>query len=348
VGLIALMDSGTYEEQVDIEIEIKAGSRLILVAGDWPKATDVRAINRLRRRVTGQVIADNVRPHIKGRIKVHGTAPDWNENPGELILNGLLVEGDIAVEEGNLGRLCLLHSTLVPGGALNSDGSPNDTALPSLSVHKANTNLQLEIGSSILGSLRVPVEVAGLKIADSILRAFGGVFAISANGSDSPAPPSVIERATVFGKVRVKELKLASEVIFTDPVVADRRQSGCVRFSYIPHGSQTPRQHRCQPDLALRLAAQAKGKSSAADLSLMEVRLVRDRVVPQFTSEDYGTPGFAQLSSNCASEIRTGAEDSSEMGAFSLLKQPQRLANLRVALDEYLRAGLDAGIFFVT
>jgi hypothetical protein len=36
------------------------------------------------------------------------------------------------------------------------------------------------------------------------------------------------------------------------------------------------------------------------------------------------------------------------MGAFSSLKQPQREANLRLALDEYLRSGLDAGIFFVT
>jgi len=30
------------------------------------------------------------------------------------------------------------------------------------------------------------------------------------------------------------------------------------------------------------------------------------------------------------------------------LKQPQRESNLRIALDEYLRFGLEAGIFFVT
>jgi hypothetical protein len=36
------------------------------------------------------------------------------------------------------------------------------------------------------------------------------------------------------------------------------------------------------------------------------------------------------------------------MGAFSSLRQPQREANLRIALDEYLRSGLQAGIFFVT
>jgi hypothetical protein len=45
---------------------------------------------------------------------------------------------------------------------------------------------------------------------------------------------------------------------------------------------------------------------------------------------------------------QAGAEDGSEMGVFSLLQQPQREANLRIALDEYLRFGLEAGIFFVT
>ena len=36
------------------------------------------------------------------------------------------------------------------------------------------------------------------------------------------------------------------------------------------------------------------------------------------------------------------------MGAFSTLKQPQREANLRTALDEYLRFGLEAGAVYVT
>jgi hypothetical protein len=62
----------------------------------------------------------------------------------------------------------------------------------------------------------------------------------------------------------------------------------------------------------------------------------------------YGHPAYAQLSLNCAEEIRTGAEDSSEMGVFSHLKQPQREANLRASLNEYLRFGLEAGIFYVS
>jgi hypothetical protein len=34
------------------------------------------------------------------------------------------------------------------------------------------------------------------------------------------------------------------------------------------------------------------------------------------------------------------------MGAWHFLQAPQRVANLRVALDEYLRFGLEAGIAF--
>jgi hypothetical protein len=47
-------------------------------------------------------------------------------------------------------------------------------------------------------------------------------------------------------------------------------------------------------------------------------------------------------------EIATGAEDGSEMGAYCHLKQPQREANLRLRLEEYLPFGLEAGIIYVT
>jgi hypothetical protein len=105
----------------------------------------------------------------------------------------------------------------------------------------------------------------------------------------------------------------------------------------VPGGSTTPRRFRCQPDLALT------GVTSPAAIAA-----TRARLVPAFTSTEYGDPGYGQLAIGCARELRTGAEDGSEMGAFSSLKQPQREANLRIALDEYLRSGLDAGIFYVT
>jgi hypothetical protein len=43
----------------------------------------------------------------------------------------------------------------------------------------------------------------------------------------------------------------------------------------------------------------------------------------------------------------TGADDEGEMGAWHFVQAPLRLRNLRVALDEYLRFGLEAGVFIV-
>jgi hypothetical protein len=107
--------------------------------------------------------------------------------------------------------------------------------------------------------------------------------------------------------------------------------------SYVPEDSQTPRRYRCQPGLAL------KELTNPA-----EQARIRARLRPSFTSTQYGQPAYTQLSLTCAEEVRTGAEDGSEMGVFSHLKQPQREANLRASLEEYLRLGLEAGFFFVT
>ena len=72
------------------------------------------------------------------------------------------------------------------------------------------------------------------------------------------------------------------------------------------------------------------------------------RVRPVFTSLRYGDAGYCQLSERTAVQIRQGADDQAEMGAFHDLYQPQRKANLRARLDEYLRFGLEAGIFYAS
>ena len=69
---------------------------------------------------------------------------------------------------------------------------------------------------------------------------------------------------------------------------------------------------------------------------------------PQFSTRRYGTPGYGQLATTCADEIKRGADDESELGAFHDLYQPQREANLRARLDEYTPAGSNAGIIFVS
>ena len=67
-------------------------------------------------------------------------------------------------------------------------------------------------------------------------------------------------------------------------------------------------------------------------------RTERIRVRPQFNSTRYGTPTYCQLAADWPAEIVRGADDESEMGVFHDLFQPQREANLRARLDEFVPA----------
>ena len=142
----------------------------------------------------------------------------------------------------------------------------------------------------------------------------------------------------------------ASDCIFNDTIEAVRRQEGCIRLCYVPEGSKTPHCFHCQPELEIsRQISEAGGQQH---LSKVVRDAIREKVlgwlIPSFTSTQYGHHAYGQLSQTCPLAIRIGADDGSEMGVFYGLKQPQREANLRTALDEYLRFGLEAGIIYVT
>jgi hypothetical protein len=55
-----------------------------------------------------------------------------------------------------------------------------------------------------------------------------------------------------------------------------------------------------------------------------------------------------QLRASTHPALLRGASDEGEIGVMHALAQPQREDNLRTRLDEYLRHGLDAGLFHVT
>lgn len=306
--------------------------------------------------------ADNTeRPHLKGdlTLKAPENIPPAEtfkaEDTAALTLSGLLLEGTLEVS-GKL-NLTLTDCTLVPGKALDEDGFPAKPKTASISVSGADvTDLSVTLSRCIIGPIEMPAECKALIINDSIVDApypkgehESARAAISADVMGaSVGPVTTLSRVTVFGEVHLKILELASEVVFTSNLKAERRQAGCVRYSHVPQGSETPRRYHCQPDLALAERAKELGLAGPADLDPALYAEIVLHVRPQFTSRFYGLAAYAQLSTACAEEIRTGAEDGSEMGAFCLLQQPQREANLQIALDEYLRFGLEAGIFFVS
>lgn len=302
--------------------------------------------------------ANGQRPLLDAQPALKINGPLAPAGPGDVAtvkLSGLLMAGSI--EAGGKLRLEILDSTLVPGRSLDEDGYPMHADKASLTVTGTDvTDLEILILRSITGPLEIPAECRQLLATDCIIDAPrpGGAsaplrHAIAGDATASlPGPVTTLERCTVFGEVFVREMSLASETIFAGKVVVERKQTGCIRLSYVPQSpekSGTPRRFRCQPDQAL--ADRAK-ELDVKTLPPAEAGPILLRVRPDFTCYRYGHPAYGQLQPGCPEEIRKGAENGSEMGVFADLQQPQRESNLQTALDEYLRFGLEAGIFFVT
>jgi hypothetical protein len=328
-GVVRIEDNGTYAE--DLTIDLLQGCQLTIEA------------------------ADQKRPTVRTETAQGAWTVSANSGSAELRLNGLLFEGGLDLQ-GDI-KLGLAHCTLVPGRGLEPDGSSSDDSAASIIVSADNSvasaGASVEIDKCIVGPIRLPETCDEIRIRDSIVDGLGGA-AITTSKADGSAPPASIERSTVLGSIEVKQLTLASDSLFTGSIKVDRQQAGCVRFSYVPHGiepdaSKTPRQYRCQPNLALKTErARVFGEDSPESLSESEQQVVRSRVVPSFTSAAYGHPAYGQLRASCAREIVEGAENGSEMGAFCHLNRPQRETNLRIRLKEYLPFGLRAGAIYET
>lgn len=259
----------------------------------------------------------------------------------EIHFNGLLISGGrlllpLADNDGNtneLRKMYIQDCTLLPGSSPAIGAVPEQPAQARLFI--AMTNVEVKIDKSILGTISVNEE-ADVSITNSIIdatdeneTAYSGLNYLENGGRLS------IVNSTVIGKVRTAIMELASNTIFLaalktspsdfPPIYAERIQEGCVRFSYITPGSRLPRQYHCQPE--------SKATNPAG-------------VRPVFTSLQYGDPGYCQLGQLCSVQIRQGADDDAEIGVFHDLYQPQRIQNLKTRLNEYLRFGLEAGIYF--
>lgn len=277
------------------------------------------------------VASNGDRPHLLGNITLRGTATPATENGGDFFLEGLLVEGRLTIAPGNLQRLTISNSTLVPamGGLVaqkaeyeifdeNSDDvtllallmysltllrrllrtglADNELTVPErilqmaqiaqqqivtlfegilyvwqrshclpeetqededeedaasgwaicqppdepLNLDEDNSCLTIRIDRSICGAIDLADTVPTLSIAESILSS-----SLEAMGADVD-----IQKSTLFGAVCARTLE-AEASIFGERITVTRRQIGCLRFCYVPAGSQTPRRYRCQPDLLL-------------------------------------------------------------------------------------------------
>lgn len=292
-GVVEIENNECYEEA--LEINVAAGTKIELRA------------------------ADKCRPVLllKGKLTITG-----GEN-AEVSLNGLLICNNylyFPAKDNKLRYFQAQHCTLLPGSALIEDN------VSAYRLYVEMPDVIVELNRCITGVIRATDE-ASIKISDSIIDASGETeIAFAGLSGEQFGARLTVQNSTIIGKVYSRVIELASNSIFLSPVISERFQEGCMRFTYFPAGSSVPRAYHCQPQ-------------NPADAA---------RLRPIFISKQYGEAEYCQLSQFCAAEIRGGADDESEMGAFHILYQPQREANLRKRLDEYLRFGLEAGIFYAS
>ena len=315
---------------------IASGGRLIINDSLTYTETPVFKVDGVTADAPGLEVVVSARNGARPLIASGGPiALDIGER-GRLVLDGLVISGGalqlVAAADDEPRELVLRHCTLAPGLALNADGSAASPGAPSLTV--ANPFAMVRLEQCIVGALQVDTN-AQVDLVDCVVDA-GSLEAIAFEGTapGGPGAEMTIQDSTVIGKLHVRLMRLASNTLFfahlaaadtwKAPLWVERKQEGCVRFSFVPAGSLVPKRFRCVPD------------NKHPDALL------------HFTSLRYTDPGYAQLRGATDKAVREGADDEGEIGVMHPLFQPQRETNLRIRLDEYLRFGLHAGIFYVT
>ncbi|MBD6618217.1 hypothetical protein FNW02_20915 [Komarekiella sp. 'clone 1'] len=147
------------------------------------------------------VASNGDRPHLLGNLTIRGIATPDTENAGDFFLEGLLVEGKLTVLPGNLQRLQIAHSTLVPqaGGLVVQkaeyeiiDADPEDVTLLALLMYSL-TLLQrlLRVGLSSNGlSTQERISQMSQIVLQQVSTLFAGIQRVI---EQLQPPPSVCE-----------------------------------------------------------------------------------------------------------------------------------------------------------
>ena len=259
--------------------------------------------------------ANQTRPYIR-------LTQDWILDTGAnsnafLVLDGLWIGGDSDLSiilQGDYECVVIRNCTLDPGGSNDILGNPIGRIQLLIEGHVE----ALVIDKSITGPITMAVgaEVEEVTICDSILQSLGGI------AIDLETAAACMERVTVFGATNLHTVQ-ATEVLMTGITTVTDTQQGCFRFSAAPIGSRVPRSYPYP----------LKDFSTANQW---------------FTSMVFGNPGYGQLSAVAPLEIQRGAENGSEIGAFSSLLNPIKLDSLQIKVAEYMPFGLIPMFIFET
>ncbi|MER6556444.1 phage tail protein [Streptomyces sp. NPDC001027] len=220
-GVIVVMDSATYREELTGEqrIEIPPGNRLLLVAAHWPSGLTPRPPDTPAS-APGPFAAAGPRPHLVGSLEV--VAPGGRAaRPGELVLDGLSIEGQLTAAPGDLDSLVV------------SDCTFTDQLLAA-----DNPRLTVRLIRTVCARVWLDGTVPGLRLSDSILYRGKAVIAAAADVE--------IEACTILGITWARTLTADNSILHGDIRVREPEQS-YLRYSYAPLDSTVSRRYRCHP-----------------------------------------------------------------------------------------------------
>jgi hypothetical protein len=267
--------------------------------------------------------ANERRPYIR-------LASNWNltaaatGTDNDLVLDGLWLGAEAGqsvsiIINGNFKCVTIRNCTIDPGNNGVKDINNEDLLPIEIIVNDVVQNLCIE--SSIVG----PIHTQGTGIIETLS------ITNSIVQSTDPATTAIVmaegklylERVTVFGSIDIHWL-YATEAIITGDVDTTDTQHGCFRFSA---ASKNMPSNLLQPN---RLPHPYESFLFEKDSNHW------------FTSRQFGHPGFAQLSETAPEKLSRGAENGSEMGAFSASLNPIKMDGLRSKVEEYMPFGLIA------
>jgi hypothetical protein len=325
-GIIVLPNFESYVIDLTAShaVQIPNQSQLLIAAGEVSEEGAPPEWNKSR--VT-----------LRGDIEVIGqsssTSGDGQALPiGQIQFSGIWLAGEIRLV-GDAVCAQITDCTLTPGRSLTRQGEAAFPGEPSLSGSAIAASVCMS--RSITGPIALPASCS-VRIIQSIVDS-GSPYCPAFAGADLSSPGAVlhIEDSTVVGRVWTKLMRLASNTIFhawmgrRDPwqsaVWSSQRQTGCVRFCWLPWNSLVPRRYECLPQDSASEAAMA----------------------PQFISLHFGQPGYCMLSGDVPLAIWKGADNSSQMGVYQSVQETEAVTNIQIRSAEYLPANMELGVFLI-
>ena len=227
------------------------------------------------------------------------------------------------IAKAQIGALEILGCTLDPGSHRQRDGQRAPAFAPALrlpAVTDTDTTPKVIIQRSIVGAIAIADTRYTLELQDSIIDAgFDELTPLYAlTGSTDTADKAVacatkISNVTFLGRVRAFELR-GRGGIFRQQLYVLHNQIGCIKFSCFSGevDERLPQHHACV---------------FATDASL------------RFTSSVFGDAAYAQLARSADRRIRERGPGDNEMGAWNMLQEAHRWANLHIRLREFMPVG---------